>query len=164
MDAPSEEELAFAGSRSHSQLEIMRLKHQLASLKLENDALRRQACEAMSDSEKSQEQISNRLIRQIDQMRKERAELVNAVEAEEEFLTNVLQKRLEAMQRQKEQLEGSLESDREAIISRLQTQIDNLMLKAGASHSAALEQLKIEVANLKQKSFQRESERTRLFI
>lgn len=160
MEAASEEELAFAGSRS---TELSRLRQQLSQLRHENEALKRQAFEAMSDSEKSQEQISNRLIRQIDQMRRERAELVNAVEAEEEYLTNVLQKRLEAVQRQRDQLEDTLESDREAIIGRLQSQIDTLILKAGdATNAAALEQLKGEVSSLRQKSFQRESERITL--
>jgi hypothetical protein len=133
MDAPSEEELAFtqrpspSSSTSKNELsEVVKLRAQVTQLKQENDALRRHAFEALSDSEKSQEQISNRLIRQIEKMKHERAELVNAVEAEEEYLTNVFQKRLDAAQKQKRHSEGAIDCDRDEAILRLQNQIENL--------------------------------------
>ena len=169
MDAPSEEELAFArrperraslagsGSPPSDTSETARLRGQMAQLRAENEALRRQAFEALSDSEKSQEQISNRLIRQIDQMRRERAELLTAVEAEEEYLTNNFQRRLGELQRQKEELR---DNEREAEIDRLLSQLKRM----GGSDSAVLNALEAELSLIKSKFVQKESERNKYFL
>lgn len=164
MDAPSEEELTFArssrrsfGDASPETSECARLRSQLAQLRVENEALRRQAFEALSDSEKSQEQISNRLIRQIDQMRRERAELLTAVEAEEEYLTNNFQRRLAELQRQKEELK---DHEREAEIDRLLGQLKRM----GGSDSAVLHALEEELSLIKTKFLQRENECNLIFI
>ena len=167
MDAPSEEELAFAQrpspatpSTAKNELsEVVKLRAQVAQLKQENEALRRHAFEALSDSEKSQEQISNRLIRQIEKMKHERAELVNAVEAEEEYLTNVLQKRLDAVQKQNRQLEGTIDSDRDEVISRLQNQIESLY-RSCDGENPDLQFLKTQLDLLRNNTTERESERT----
>ena len=164
MDAPSEEELAFAqrpsstSSTTKNELsEVVKLRGQVAQLKQENEALRRHAFEALSDSEKSQEQISNRLIRQIEKMKHERADLVNAVEAEEEYLTNVLQKRLDAVQKQKRQLEGAIDSDRDDAILRLQNQIENLYRSHGGENPD-VQLIKTQFDLLKNNTTERETE------
>jgi hypothetical protein len=164
MDTPSEEELAFirrssstSSTSKNEPSELLKLRAQITELKQKNEELRRHNFEALSDSEKSQEQISNRLIRQIEKMKHERAELVNAVEAEEEYLTNVLQKRLDTVQKQKQQLEGEIDNDRGEAIFRLQNQLESLCKTYGDENSD-VQFLKAQFELLKRNTDERETE------
>ncbi|KAI9337415.1 hypothetical protein DFJ73DRAFT_592937 [Zopfochytrium polystomum] len=95
-------------------------------LRAETQTLKQQAVKIVSDSEREEEFIANKLMQRINTLKREKEELLRKVEQEEEQITNTLQRKLVQLQKEKVDIELVLEQEQEFIVNRLQRQLESM--------------------------------------
>lgn len=118
-----------------------------ATLTVALDRARRDAVQALVDTEAEQEGITNRLLTKVSQMKRESNALRVQVDAEEEFISNTLQRRLTDVLREKDGVEKALNAAREDLantkltLRQTQTELhnDEAQLREAARERVALE-------------------------
>jgi coiled-coil domain-containing protein 6 len=116
---------------------VLKLKHECECLRHERDQL------ALSlDAE--EEQISNRLMRKVNELRAEKEILAQQVDCESEKVATRLGRQVSALRQDKIDLENELEAEEESITNRLGRQISDLQARNTLLH----EQLEATAAEL----------------
>eukprot|EP01101_Sappina_pedata_P012128 TRINITY_DN8273_c0_g1_i1.p1 TRINITY_DN8273_c0_g1~~TRINITY_DN8273_c0_g1_i1.p1 ORF type:complete len:118 (+),score=67.36 TRINITY_DN8273_c0_g1_i1:15-368(+) len=84
---------------------ITHLQSEVTSLKEQNENL----ANCLIATEKEEEMIANKLMKQMNDLKIEKEQLMIQVEQEEEFLTNSLQRKLDKVEQEKHELEEIIE-------------------------------------------------------
>ncbi|KAI3635521.1 hypothetical protein MIR68_006159 [Amoeboaphelidium protococcarum] len=95
-------------------------------LRHDNEQLKKMHAEIYQEHEIEEEQITNKLLKNIMGLKREKTEMLTQMEKEEEYITNKLQRKLKELQKEKIDLEIAMEQEQEFIVNRLTKQLDEM--------------------------------------